>query len=130
MPVWITATDIKQKLTPKANELTDGVIFLAIEAGEYRTETFLLSCNRSKPFSEEDNKFAKQHAIVTSCLYLLSALPIDANERRALREALLDELKDLENGYIRRVYPTTVEVKPKMKFIPRKHKDFYKEELE
>jgi len=130
MPTWVAVTDIKQKLTPKADGLTDGEILLAINAGEYRTETFLLSCNRPQPFSEEDNRFAKQHAIVTSSLYLLSALPIDVNERRALREALLDELKDLENGYIRRVYSTTVEVKSKMKFIPRKHEDFYKEELE
>jgi len=127
---WVSIQQVKNKLKPKADELGDSEISRAIETGEFKTETFLLACERKEPYSGKDFNFACQHALVSSCIFLLSSLPISPADMRTLREMLISELQDLEQGFIRRIYKTTVQIRGVLKRIPVGHEEFYEEELE
>lgn len=125
-PKYTSITDVKAKLKPRADRLSDDDILLGIEQGERETDDFFESCNRDVDnLTEEETKAAKWIALVKSCRFLVSALPIKVEEKRLLFEQLKEEDGNLTLGIMRRVFKIPAHLKGVFKRIPVEEEDFY-----
>lgn len=125
-PIWTSISDVKTKLKPRADDLTDADILLAIEQGENETENWFESCNRdSANLTSEEVKAARWIALVKSCRFLVSALPMDTDEKRQLHEDLREEEEQLLQGLMFRLYNIKTSGKGIYKRIPVEEEDFY-----
>jgi len=125
-PKWTSISNVKMKLKPRADNLSDDEIILGIEQGEKETEDFFEACGRdSSNLTDEETKAARWISLVKSCIFLVSALPLGVNEKRQLLEDLREEEKQLVQGIMFRLYRIPVAGKGVYKRIPVEEEDFY-----
>lgn len=128
-PKYTSITDVKAKLKPRADKLSDEDILLGIEQDKRETEDFFEACNRDiNNLTQHELKAARWVSLVKSCRFLVSALPLNVNEKRQLYEALNEENYNLTLGIMRRVFKIPTHLKPVFKRIPIENKEFYEEE--
>jgi len=129
-PKYTNLNRVRLKLQPRADELSNETILLAIEEAERRTDEFFESCRiATSSLSKGQKYFARNHSTLTACILLISALPTSVEDRRALTETLRNQLHASEIQFIRKQFKVE-ELKPVYKRIPVKDEEFYKGELE
>ena len=125
-PKYCSISDVKAKLKPRADRFRDEEILLGIEQGERETDDFFESCNRDVDhLTVEETKAAKWISLVKTCRFMVSALPLDVNEKRLLFEQLKDEDGNLTLGIMRRIFKISTSLKGVYKRIPVKEEEFY-----
>jgi len=126
VPKYTSISDVKNKLKPRADDLTDSEILFGIEQGEREAEDFFESCGRDvESLTTEESKAIKWISLVKSCKFLVSALPISYDDKVLLFDQLREEDHNLSLGIMRRVFKMDVALRGVYKRIPIKEEDFY-----